>query len=992
MLLALVALTSLQQVTPGTGPKPYWQQRVAYTIDASLDEPKGVLSGHQRLAYYNNSPDTLRHLSFHLYLNAFRPGSRWADADSLENNRRFNDLKEPNFGFNHVSNVRIMGQAVTAIYPFAPDSTIVRFMLPRPLAPGDSLVADMDWDARPSIPPRRQGRRGRAFDFAQWYPRVVVYDQYGWEEHPMYPAGEFYGEFGIFLLRLNVPEDEVMGATGVPVCGDPGWARASRQPGRPIEYQRDYYGDPARFNCGAATAAAGRKLVTWYAADVHHFAMSLNPDYRYEGGRSGNTVVHVLYQPGDEKSWGGGVAVQRTEKALAWLDKTFGTFPWPQLTNVHRIEGGGTEFPMMIMDGSAGQGLIVHELGHNYLMGILANNEWREGWLDEGFTEYQTGLFDEAEGQAGDFAARTEQFLLGMQLDGYAQPYSMTSNEYNDFFTYNTSIYSGGELFLRRLQYVVGDSTMRVILRNYYDQWKLRHVNEDRFRAVAEETSKQPLGPFFAQQLHGVDLTDYAVGRTSKTRSQDGSWVTRVEVLRKAPRQIPVEVQVIGATDTATVRAGGNADREWVVVRTQSEPKSVTLDPKVQTGDWNFLDNHKAFGLFPNPARVEPYLDTYFSTRTARDHLTMGIAPEVWYNDAGGVTVGLRSRTDYLGRFDQNILSLTSGTGWGADDPVYRFDVFARIKNPTILRAPNMSQVFEGFTMEGRAGATIAFEKKRRAHMTSGPTVTQGLSLRWVTTTDMEFLDPGFYQDAGTIEATSYSGVSNRAGSWQLGATSSLSGGVVYDNEGPGVTTENRYDTQAYLRWSVTGTARRPLGKKMNLAVRGFAGMALAEDPLVKQRQVYLAGADPYQSLYNPFLRSEGALLVRPGVYYQAPGGANLRGFDPHASSRQAYSLNAQLDRTLVTRRGAKLFSSVSVSAWGDIALADLPSGTAVYGPLRGFADAGVGISASHRIGSTSFVTRFDVPIWVSQAGLAQDTDPSDTVGFRWLFSFAPAI
>ncbi len=204
MLLPLLALALVQQqATPGTGPARYWQQSVAYTIDASLDEPSGVLSGRQHLVYRNNSPDTLRQLSFHLYLNAFRPGSRWADADSVEHNRRFNDLKDPNFGFNHVSNVRIMGQVVEAIYPFAPDSTIVRFMLPRPLAPGDSLVADMDWDARPSIPPRRQGRRGRAFDFAQWYPRVVVYDQYGWEEHPMYPAGEFYGEFGTFLVRLE---------------------------------------------------------------------------------------------------------------------------------------------------------------------------------------------------------------------------------------------------------------------------------------------------------------------------------------------------------------------------------------------------------------------------------------------------------------------------------------------------------------------------------------------------------------------------------------------------------------------------------------------------------------------------------------------------------------------------------------------------------------------------------------------------------------------
>ena len=135
MLLALVALASLQQATPGTGPAPYWQQRVDYVIGATLDETRGVLSGNQIVHYKNNSPDSLRQLSFHLYLNAFRPGSRWADADSIEHNRRFNDLKDPNFGFNHVSNVPDHGPAaVQAIYPFAPDSTIVRFMLPRPLA------------------------------------------------------------------------------------------------------------------------------------------------------------------------------------------------------------------------------------------------------------------------------------------------------------------------------------------------------------------------------------------------------------------------------------------------------------------------------------------------------------------------------------------------------------------------------------------------------------------------------------------------------------------------------------------------------------------------------------------------------------------------------------------------------------------------------------------------------------------------------------------
>jgi len=129
---------------------------------------------------------------------------------------------------------------------------------------------------------------------------------------------------------------------------------------------------------------AGRKCVRFRAEQVHHFAFSLNPDYIYEQGRHGDAVVRVLYQPGDRATWGQGKAVQNTVLALAWLDSLFGKYQWPQLTNVHRIEGGGTEFPMMIMDGSASIGLIVHETGHQYVMGQLANNEWREGWLDEG--------------------------------------------------------------------------------------------------------------------------------------------------------------------------------------------------------------------------------------------------------------------------------------------------------------------------------------------------------------------------------------------------------------------------------------------------------------------------------------------------------------------------------------------------------------------------------------------------------------------------------
>ncbi|HEV8176996.1 MAG TPA: hypothetical protein VGP44_04840, partial [Gemmatimonadales bacterium] len=225
-----LALLLLQQPAAAQHPAAYWQQEVGYEIEARLDEPSGVLSGSERIRYTNRSPDSLTTFSLHLYLNAFRPGSRWSAADSTEGRRRFNDLRDPDFAFNHVRNVRIMGEPVQPVYPFAPDSTVVRFDLPRPLLPGESMPVEMGWDARPSTVPRRQGRQGRRFDFAQWYPKAVVYDRYGWAEHPLYPAGEFYGEFGSFLVDLDVAGDQVVGATGVPVCGDPGWERANRAP------------------------------------------------------------------------------------------------------------------------------------------------------------------------------------------------------------------------------------------------------------------------------------------------------------------------------------------------------------------------------------------------------------------------------------------------------------------------------------------------------------------------------------------------------------------------------------------------------------------------------------------------------------------------------------------------------------------------------------------------------------------------------------------
>src|SRR3989442_7874048 len=155
----------------------YWQQQVAYRINASLDEAAGVLTGHVRIGYVNRSPDTLRDFYVHQYLNAFRPGSRWSATDSAEGRERFQHLKDPDYAFERITGASVQGAALKPDYPFAPDSTVAHWTLPRPLAPGDSVVVEVDWQARPSTLPRRHGRQGLRLDLAQWDPQVVVYDR-----------------------------------------------------------------------------------------------------------------------------------------------------------------------------------------------------------------------------------------------------------------------------------------------------------------------------------------------------------------------------------------------------------------------------------------------------------------------------------------------------------------------------------------------------------------------------------------------------------------------------------------------------------------------------------------------------------------------------------------------------------------------------------------------------------------------------------------------
>jgi len=252
------------------------------------------------------------------------------------------------------------------------------------------------------------------------------------------------------------------------------------------------------------------------------------------------------------------------------------------------------------------------------------------------------------------------------------------------------------------------------------------------------------------------------------------------------------------------------------------------------------------------------------------------------------------------------------------------------------------------------------------------------------------------HDDAGTLEGQVFVRSEARHGNWTVAAKTSLGGGLMYSEDGSGLTTTHRYDAALYFHGTAELTARRALGKKFTTRLRAFAGVAESKDPVVRQRLIFLAGGDPYEQLDNPYLRSDGSPLAGQDFHYQTPGGAGIRGLSPLAAANQAYALNGELEYAVLDRRSnqkAKLFRRIGLAAFGDLAFAngDL---SATYGnnAVRAVGDAGVGLRINHTIGQTNFMTRFDLPLYVSRPALGVDgRHDGEEFRFRWVFSFEPA-
>jgi hypothetical protein len=479
-----------------------------------------------------------------------------------------------------------------------------------------------------------------------------------------------------------------------------------------------------------------------------------------------------------------------------------------------------------------------------------------------------------------------------------------------------------------------------------------------------------------------VPVIDYRLSKVTRQHLPDGQWRTTVEVERRGEGWMPVEV---GDRDTIYGRLEGQAARDRLEFVTAREPQRLALDPRGRTHDWNALNNHEAKPIVGRGA-WDVRVDNPTSETVHRDRQVRALVPVAWYNDFGGVTVGLRERGNYFGTYNKDLVLGSLATRGDATAPL---GGYLRITNPLPGEpTPHVRSTFALWAVEGRAGASLDVDHSLKRHLGYGADPHAGFDAIWMATTGMGYLDPRLWENGGTIEAGPRVETTVERGARVLKARLAGHVGVAYWNPGPGQDSGNRYDVAAFGRLSGEASVRAPFWLGTRMGVRVFGGAYLSHDDPLAQRRIMVAGADPYRTFSNPLLRSQGALLVRPDFQYHEPGDANLRAFRPDLGGRWAVALNTEVAR-VVWQRKHGLVRDLSVGGFADVALVDSMAtlGNTSGQAYSGVHDMGLGIASRQRIGDLEWMLRVEFPIEMNMPDLAADDRSIERVAFRWLVS-----
>lgn len=565
LLTGIVAFGYAQQINQAS-----WQQQVDYLIDVSLNDETHTLQGEIAITYTNNSPDDLTEMYIHLWPNGYA-NNETAFGKQMEENGEmdFFYAKEKERGSINGLKFTSNGGEISwqnAVIDGKEHIDIAKLKLNSPLKSGEKRTIFTPFTVKLPKVFSRLGHEGQDYFITQWYPKPAVYDVNGWNPMPYLNMGEFYSEFGSFKVNVTVPKNYTVVATGE--CQN-----------------NEELGDKKTVTSDTVEASSSVfKTVRFVADDVHDFAWFASKRWGYDTKKlmvNGDEItLRVVGAEPDEND------LKHIETAITYYSENVGPYPYSHATVVHGElkAGGGMEYPMITLCDFMSEEVIVHEVGHNWFYGILANNERTYPWMDESINSYYegqamgAGTEDKPDLNSGIMMALVKDNLLRSEHQAIA-----TSSEELTNGNYGMSVYGVGARAFGYLNEYLGDALFKKCMTTYYDQWKFKHPLPGDMKQSFEQTSGKNLGWFFDELLYSDTKMDYAVCKHKKG----------FELKNKGSIAAPVPIDFVrnGVKSTEWFTVDSN---QSLIIEDTSRTREASIDSRNKTLDLHQGNNNTA--------------------------------------------------------------------------------------------------------------------------------------------------------------------------------------------------------------------------------------------------------------------------------------------------------------------------------------------------------------------------------------------------------------
>jgi hypothetical protein len=580
---------------------PYWQQHVDYKMEVSMDVKNYQYKGKQELVYTNNSPDTLRKVFYHLFANAFQPGSemdgrlhsikdpdgrmvnkvKTADGKEVKQSR-IETLKPNEVGYLKISNLKQDG--VTAQTRVA--GTILEVTLAKPILPNSKTTFTLDFDGQVPVQVRRSGRNsseGVALSMSQWYPKLAEFDFEGWHADP-YIAREFHGVWGNFDVKITIDKDYTIGGSGY-LQDKNTIGHGYQDVGVTVVYPKK------------------QKTLTWHfiAPMVHDFTWAADKEYTHDIVKGPNDVdLHFFYKnnPKTTENW------KQLEplmvKVMEYYNHRVGVYPYKQYSFIQGGDGG-MEYAMctLMLGNGTLQGILgtaTHELGHSWFQHILASNESKHPWMDEGFTTYiedsalnEIATKKETNPFKGNYAA-----YYKLVESGKEQPQTTHGDRYDENRPYSIASYVKGSIFLSQLEYVIGKDNVDATLKRYFNDFKFKHPTPNDIKRTAERVSGAELDWYLTDWTQTTNTIDYAILNVA-----DNAGKTTVSLERIGRMPMPIDLKVEYTDGTSESFYIPLRMMNFIKPNPNPEVKRIVLD------DWAWAMSNYSFTIDKNKAAIK---------------------------------------------------------------------------------------------------------------------------------------------------------------------------------------------------------------------------------------------------------------------------------------------------------------------------------------------------------------------------------------------------